>query len=92
MVLIFGLLIGGIFLGYLLRNIKKIEKRIDFVTTISIFALLFMMGVSVGSNKLIISNLATIGLDAFLLTLGGVVFTILISFLVFKVIYKKIEF
>jgi Kef-type K+ transport system membrane component KefB len=92
MVLIFGLLIGGIFLGYLLRNIKKIEKRIDFVTTISIFTLLFMMGVSVGSNKLIISNLATIGLDAFLLTLGGVVFTILISFLVFKVIYKKIEF
>lgn len=92
MVLIFGLLIGGIFLGYLLRNIKKIEKRIDFVTTISIFTLLFMMGVSVGSNKLIVSNLATIGLDAFLLTLGGVVFTILISFLVFKVIFKKIEF
>jgi len=91
MVLIFGLLIGGIFLGYLLRNVKKIKKKIDFVTTISIYALLFMMGVGVGSNKLIVGNLATIGLDALFLTLGGVVFTILISFLIFKVIYKKFE-
>ena len=46
----------GIGIGYVLRNwsiLQKIEKTIS----LTIFLLLFILGVSIGSNSLIVNNL-----------------------------------
>ncbi len=60
----------GITAGYLLRNsnIAKINSKILNAT---IMLLLFFLGTSVGGSEQIISNFTTIGIDAFILTVGG---------------------
>ena len=50
----------GIGIGYVLRNwsiLQKTEKTIS----LTIFLLLFILGVSIGSNSLIVNNLAVSG-------------------------------
>ena len=60
----------GIGIGYVLRNwsiLQKTEKTIS----LTIFLLLFILGIEVGGNEQIIKGLHTIGLEAILLTLGN---------------------
>ena len=50
----------GIGIGYVLRNwsiLQKTEKTIS----LTIFLLLFILGVSIGSNSLIVNNLGKFG-------------------------------
>jgi len=63
---------------------RKVQKKVDFLITISIYSLLFLIGVSVGSNELIVNNLGKIGFNAFVLTIGAVAGTILFSFIIGK--------
>lgn len=48
MLIVIGLMVSGILLGYLFRekNLKFVQKLI----TLAIFALLFLLGLSVGTN------------------------------------------
>lgn len=55
---------------------------------VAIFLLLFFIGVDVGSDETIISNLPKIGLNALVLTFGAVVGTIFISVFVYKYFFK----
>lgn len=83
---ILSIMLLGVISGYVFRNIsalKKIEKTIS----ITIFTLLFMLGVSVGSNKMIINNLGEFGSQAFLLalmSLSGSLFATAIIIKLFK--------
>ena len=88
--MLFIVLISGITIGYFLRK-NKIEKFLNFSTNISIFLLHFFIGVSVGSNEIIIRNLGKIGFDAFILTIAAVIGTVLISFIVYKMYFQKKE-
>lgn len=54
----------GIPLGFLLRNIKSVVDTVNRLTMWSIYALLFMLGVTTGSNKTIVNELGTIGVQA----------------------------
>ena len=84
MILLLSVLFIGLFIGFLLRKNKNIDKPIDIIIMISIYGLLFFIGISVGSNDLIINNLAKIGLNAFILTLAAVIGTIALSIPVYK--------
>ena len=56
----------GIGIGYVLRNwtiLQKTEKTIS----LTIFLLLFILGVSIGSNSLIVNNLGKFGKQAIIL-------------------------
>ena len=50
----------GITLGYLFRNIAWLQKTEKSIS-LTIILLLFLLGTSVGSNQLIVNNLATFG-------------------------------
>ena len=68
MLIVIGLMVSGILLGYLFRerNLKFVQKLITW----AIFILLFLLGLSVGVNDQIMNNLDTIGIDALCITWG----------------------
>lgn len=81
----------GVVLGFLLRNKARLLKVVDPSISIAIYALLFLLGVSVGTNKTIISNLDTLGVQALLLTLGGVTGSVVLVYFVHKIFFKTTE-
>lgn len=81
----------GIILGFLLKNKVEIIKFVDPSINIAIYVLLFLLGVSVGINETIINNLGTLGVQALLLTFGGVMGSVVLAYFVHKVFFKTSE-
>ena len=73
----------GIGIGYVLRNwsiLQKTEKTIS----LTIFLLLFILGVSIGSNSLIVNNLGKFGWQAVILASSGVLGSLIAARLVLQ--------
>lgn len=73
--LIVGLMLCGVLTGYFLRKIKL--NFIYRVITLLIWILLFLLGTEVGSNKMIIEGLHSLGLEALAITLAAVAGSVL---------------
>ena len=91
MLMIFGLLIAGMLLGFLLRSKKRIIEYAGKLTNWTIYLLLLLLGISVGSNEKIINNISTIGINAIILALGSVIGSVAISYIVYLFCFKKRE-
>lgn len=76
----------GIIVGFSLKKYDKFLHIIDWLTQFVIFALLFVLGYSIGQNKMIFNNLGTIGIESLIYALG----TIFGSILLVKLIWKKV--
>ncbi len=74
---------SGILTGYLFRK-SGFVKHTGILLSLVIMLLLFFLGVSVGNNEQIIDNFASIGLEAFILTAGGTLGSILCAKWVFE--------
>ena len=70
---IISIMFVGIGIGYVLRNLL----------------LLFVLGISIGSNSLIINNLGRFGWQAAILATLSILGSMLASFLVFHLFFKK---
>ena len=66
---IITIMLSGMLTGYLLR--RFLFGRLGRVIAAFIWMLLFLLGLEVGSNERIVSGLATLGLEAILITLAG---------------------
>ena len=87
MFVVIVLMISGVVLGCLLRG--KMESRwVSKSISLAIFALLFLLGVSVGANEQIMNNLATLGVEALTITLGALAGTLLISWLLYRFVFS----
>ena len=76
----------GIGIGYVLRNwsiLQKTEK------TISLTIFLFILGVSIGSNSLIVNNLGKFGWQAIVLAVSGVLGSLIAARLVLQLFFRK---
>lgn len=85
---IIGIMFTGVAIGYLFKNIsflKKTEKTISC----TIVLLLFILGISIGSNKQIIDNLGTFGWQAVIIAVSATCGSILASWMVLKLFFKK---
>lgn len=85
--IILTLALGGA-LGYVLRRaafLRGIEKS----TSLTVCLLLFVLGLSVGSNRLIIDNLARLGWQAALLAAAGTAGSIVAASLAVRLYNKK---
>lgn len=80
----------GMGLGYLFRKKLK-EPVVSRTTTIIIYLLLFMLGVSVGGNETVMSSLDTIGLHAVIITAGAMIGSMIMAWIIYKFIYKGIK-
>lgn len=84
-------MILGMFVGYVLRERQRLAKHIDTIVTWAIFILLFLLGISVGTNKTILGNIDTIFLQVIILTLGAVMGSVVIAYFTYRFFFKKYE-
>lgn len=82
------IILAGILTGYFLRNASFI-KHVGTALSVIIVLLLFFLGVSVGANEQVVNNFLFIGLDAFILTVGGILGSILCAWWVYRKFFKK---
>lgn len=85
------IMIVGMGIGYLLRTRENTLKHIDSIITWSIYLLLFLLGIAVGTNETILANIDSILYQVILLTLGAVLGSVLLAFLVYKLYFKGHE-
>ncbi|MDD4141464.1 MAG: LysO family transporter [Bacteroidales bacterium] len=79
---------AGILAGFLLRNWKMIHK-IGGIIFVIIILLLFVIGISVGSNEMIMDNLASLGGQALLIATASSLGSALAALAVYKLFFKK---
>lgn len=84
---VLALMILGIGVGYLFR--KRNLSFISRLITLLIWILLFVLGLEVGSNPQIVSNLGKLGLDALIITVGSLLGSIILAALLWKFVNKK---
>ncbi|MFC2086609.1 LysO family transporter [Bacteroidota bacterium] len=84
-ILIFG---SGIVLGSLLRKKKRIIRGSEIMSSWLIYLLLLVMGISIGSNVFLIEKFAEIGIHSVLITLAGLLGSLLIALLSLKLFFK----
>ena len=85
---VIGIMFGGIALGYILRRVELLQK-IGKPISYTILLLLFLLGISVGANKEIVVNLATLGGQAFLIASAGTAGSILAAWAVYNLFFKE---
>ena len=84
---VIGIMLTGMLIGYLIRH-KRLPKIQQIITTL-IWALLFLLGIDVGSNPDITQGLHTIGVEAVLISLAAIMGSVLASWLLWYIIYCK---
>lgn len=91
MVEILIIMFSGIVLGFIFRKKRTLITAADKLAGWSIYLLLFLLGLSIGNNELIITNFAQIGFNSIMLTLSGISGSVILSFLAYKFFFKKDE-
>ena len=84
----FTIMCTGIGIGYLLRDLRFLQK-VEKSISLTIFLLLFVLGLSIGSNSLIINNIGKFGWQAIVLATLSILGSLLASFLVFHLFFKN---
>ena len=84
------LLIGGI-IGGRVKIIENIDKNLGKIQNISLLFLLFVMGVSIGINDKIISNLLSIGFKAGIISIFTIIFSIIAVYIVKKIFNLEVD-
>ena len=85
---VISMMLVGIVAGYLFKLVsflQRVEKSISW----TIFLLLFVMGISVGSNPMIVDNLWRFGGQAAIFAVCTITGSVLASFMVFRLFFKK---
>jgi uncharacterized membrane protein YbjE (DUF340 family) len=82
-------LIVGISVGFMVRNKNKSLQISNKVSSLLIFILLCLLGISLGRNEAVLDNISIAGLQAIVLTFGGVAGSILISFFIYRYFFKE---
>ena len=91
MITVVAIMAIGILVGYLLRQKRKLIGFLERLTTWAIYLLLFLLGIAIGTNEEIIRNLPTLGGRAFIISVAGVLCSILLSWATYRLFFKKDE-
>lgn len=79
----------GLALGMMGGKYHAHIQRIDEMSMYLIYLLLFLMGVSLGLNEIVINNIQTIGLTALAITIGGMLGSALCSGVIYSLTKKS---
>ena len=79
----------GIITGIFLRGKSSLLLAAERLTGVSIYLLLFLLGLSVGTNDTIISNFPVIGFNAIVLTFSAVAGSVLLSWILYILLFRK---
>ena len=81
----------GIVIGAILHKNKELFVRIDKVITYSIWLLLFLLGLSIGTNEVVVKNIGNLGFQALIVTSLTICFSVLIAYFLFITLFKNEE-
>lgn len=86
------IMLTGLIIGWLVSYLKT-KKRIillsDKITLLSVLFLLFLMGIFVGSNQLIMSQLSYLGLQAISIALAAIFGSVICCALLYVLLFKN---
>lgn len=71
-------------MGVAIQQQHRLMLWVDRGTTTAVYLLLFLLGIAVGGNTAVMNALATLGLQALLLSLGGMAGSIALAFLLYR--------
>jgi uncharacterized membrane protein YbjE (DUF340 family) len=78
----------GVLVGFAIRNRKKIVKAADKLTMWAIYLLLFLLGLAIGGNEIIVRNLPLLGVKALIISIGGITGSVILAWAVYHLWYK----
>ena len=81
----------GIILGAFLHKNKKLFVQLDRFITYAIWLLLFLLGLSIGTNGIIVKNICNLGFQAIIVTFFTISFSVLVSCFLFVTLFKNEE-
>ena len=84
---VISLMLTGILAGFLLRR-RKLDG-VHRLITVLIWALLFLLGVEVGSNERIIRGLHTLGLEALAIAVAGTLGSVLAAWGLWQIVARR---
>ena len=87
---VIAIMLAGIAVGYLFRHAQTL-KNVNILIIIIICLMLFLLGVSIGANELIIKNIGTLGLQAFIIGTAATLGSILAGWGLYLWLFKKKE-
>lgn len=79
---------AGICAGFIWRRIKAFS-HVGKAVSLTVFVMLFFLGVEIGSDEHVLENLSTLGLRAFVLAVAGVAGSVILSMLLYKALFRK---
>lgn len=85
---VISIMFAGIAIGFLLRKVSVLQK-IGKLISYTIYLLLFLLGISVGSNPDIVNNLSSLGLQAFLIAFAATLGSVLAAWVVYSCFFKE---
>lgn len=88
MFIILGLLGLGISVGYIFRHFPAF-KGLEHSISYTIFAMLFIFGITIGANQSLLNNIGEFGIQAAILAICGVLGSLVASFIAYKLFIKK---
>lgn len=77
----------GMAAGFLMRRVKALA-HIGKAISITIYVMLFFLGVKIGQDENILANLSSLGMQAMLLALAGATGSILFAALLYKSVFR----
>jgi uncharacterized membrane protein YbjE (DUF340 family) len=89
MIAILIILSSGILVGLLIVRRPKLHQINNDLLNWAIYLLLFLLGISVGTNKEVLNNLAKIGYEAIAIAVASIAGSVALSALLFKFLFKQ---
>lgn len=89
MINILMVLSAGILIGLLIVKRPKLHQLNNTLLNWAIYLLLFLLGISVGTNKEVIQNIGIIGYQAVAIAFASIAGSVFLSFLLFKFLFKQ---
>lgn len=80
----------GVIVGFSLRRWKALQK-VNHTITITICFMLFVLGLSVGENRLIVQNLWSFGAQALIISFASMLGSALGAWGLYKYVFNKKE-
>ena len=87
MITVLLIMVAGILAGIGIGKSPVLLKVNERLISWAIYLLLFLLGVSVGTNETVIRSLDSIGLQALLLTLGALAGSIAMGWIIHRVFF-----
>jgi len=79
----------GWLVGVALRAKPQGRKWVETAVLVSIFLLLFFMGLGIGSNQLLVKSLPTLGLNAMIIAIGATFGSVIMGWIVWKLVFSS---